>query len=386
MKTKFALVLSGGGFNGAFQVGALKYISEKWKSISGSDKPMKFDIISGVSAGAINGALVAMNELSLLHDLWVNKIGKNGASEIYTSAVIDTASKEDKLKFRLDKKELTKQLLENIDLKLSFFGKLGIIFSKEKRQSFIDSAMEQLGNAIKSNLHKVKSIADNTPLHLKLGQYLDRRKIKDTVFTCGFVSLNSGMYHSVKHSDFETPEDFVNGVLASTAMPAVWKPVEKVSFYEGSNRVTSLNNIDGGIMNVSPLGDVIKLINEDPEECRYKIIVLNCNSGFPKVQDFQNKSIGEITMRAIYELSLTEIFNNDVSHFLQMNELVQQFGEFGKNVQLRSASKRPIKAFDAIVVNPDRNVEMGNSLVANEKLIYQRMAHGYANAQKAFLV
>lgn len=386
MKTKFALVLSGGGFNGAFQVGALKYISEKWRSISGSDKSMKFDIISGVSAGAINGALVAMNELNLLHDLWVNKIGKNGASEIYTSPVIDTASKEDKLKFRMDRKELSRQLLENIDLKLSFFGKLGIIFSKEKRQAFIDTAFEQLGNAVKANLHKIKSVADNTPLQIKLSKYLDRRKIKDTVYTCGFVSLNSGQYYSVKHSDFATSEDFVNGVLASTAMPAIWKPVEKVSFYEGATVVSAYNNIDGGVMNVSPLGDVIKLINEDPEECRYKIIVINCNSGFPKIQEYQNKSIGEIAVRAIYELSLTEIFNNDVSHFLQMNELVQQFTEFGKNIQLRSVSNRPIKAFDAIVVNPDRNVEMGNSLVANEKLIDQRIAHGYANAQKAFLV
>jgi len=386
MKTKFALVLSGGGFNGAFQVGALKYISEKWRSISGSDKPMKFDIISGVSAGAINGALIAMNEQSLLHDLWVNKIGRNGASEIYTSPVIDTQHKGDKLKFKLDKKELTRQLLASVDLKLSFFSKLGVIFSKEKRQAFIDSAIEQLGEAVKANLHKIKSIADNTPLHLKLGRYLDRSKIKGTIFTCGFVSLNTGTYHSVAHTDFTTPEDFVNGVLSSTAIPAIWKPVEKVSFLEGQKRVTAYNNVDGGIMNVSPLGDVIKLINEDPEECRYKIIVINCNSGFPKIQEYQNKSIGEIAARAIYELSLTEVFNNDVSHFLQMNDLVKQFTGFGKNVQLRTGDNRPIKAFDAIVVNPDRNVDMGSSLVANEKLIYQRMAHGYLNAQKAFLV
>lgn len=386
MKTKFALVLSGGGFNGAFQVGALKYISEKWRSISGSEQPMKFDIISGVSAGAINGALVAMNELSLLHDLWVNKIGKNGASEIYTSAFIDTQNQGDKIKFKLDKKQLASQILENVDLNLSFFSKLGIIFSKEKRQSFIDSAIGQLGDAVKAKLHTFKNIADNTPLHQKLGQYLNRSKINGTIFTCGFVSLDSGIYHSVKHSDFATPDDFVNGVLSSTAIPTIFRPVEKVSFYEGTNRITACNNVDGGIMNVSPLGDVIKLINEDPEECRYKIIVVNCNSGYPKIQQFQNKSIGAIAARAIYELSLTEVFNNDISHFLQMNDLVKQFTEFGKNAQLRSPNNRPIKAFDAIVVNPDRNLEMGSSLVANEKLIYQRMAHGYANAQKAFLV
>ena len=34
-KKKIALVLSGGGFNGAFQVGALNYINENWKKITG---------------------------------------------------------------------------------------------------------------------------------------------------------------------------------------------------------------------------------------------------------------------------------------------------------------------------------------------------------------
>ena len=69
-----------------------------------------------------------------------------------------------------------------------------------------------------------------------------------------------------------------------------------------------------------------------------------------------------------------------------MNELVKQFLEFGKNTQLRNVSNRPIKAFDAVIINPDKNFDLGNGLVANPKLIDLRMAHGYANAQKAFLV
>jgi hypothetical protein len=31
-KTKYALVLSGGGFKGAFQLGALNYMKEHWAS------------------------------------------------------------------------------------------------------------------------------------------------------------------------------------------------------------------------------------------------------------------------------------------------------------------------------------------------------------------
>ena len=99
---KFALVLSGGGFNGAFQLGALNYLHDNWKKITGLSSPMKFDIIAGVSVGAINGSMIAMNKLGTLNQLWLDKIAKKGASEIYTSDFIDTNSKGDNLKMKLD--------------------------------------------------------------------------------------------------------------------------------------------------------------------------------------------------------------------------------------------------------------------------------------------
>lgn len=381
MKTKFALVLSGGGFNGAFQVGALKYIQDNWKTISGLETPMKFDIVSGVSAGAINGALVAMNELDLLHQLWIDRIAKLGASEVYTSEFIDTETKQDKLKFKFDLKDLAKRLSIRVDLNLGLFEKLGMLLSKAKRQAVIDELTAKLSDSVKANIRNFRSIADNAPLHEKLKQYLDRSKIKDTVFTCGFVSLNSGVYHSVQHEDFLTDEDFVNGVLASSAIPVIWNPVDKVSFYRGRDLVNSHNNVDGGIMNVSPLGDVIKLISDDPEDCRYKIIVINCNCGVPQYEAFSNKSIGAIAARSIYDLAVTEIFNNDVNHFLQINDLVKQVEWLDKG--LKSADGRRIKAFDAVVISPEVSYDLGSPLVANEKLIYQRMAHGFQQAGKA---
>jgi NTE family protein len=384
MKTKFALVLSGGGFNGAFQVGALKYISENWKEISGFDTPMKFDIISGVSTGAINGALVAMNELDLLHNLWINQIGKLGASEIYSSDFIDTKSTADKLKFKLDITQLSKRLNLKVDLKLGLWNKLGLIFSKDKRTELFKDIFTQLEKSVQANLKNFRSIADNTPLFNKLSQYLNRKKIIDTKYTCGFVSLNTGAYHSVCQDDFLTDKDFVNGVLASTSIPAIWKPVDKVSFYERSTVINAHNNVDGGIINVSPLGDVINMINEDDQECIYKIIVINCNSGIPKYETFSNKSIGAILARSVYELTLTEVFNNDVNHFLQINDLIKQIEVANSKIVLKTAQNRPMKAFDAVIINPSRTFELGNPLVANEKLIYQRMAHGFEQAVKSF--
>jgi NTE family protein len=59
---KRALVLSGGGAKGAFQIGALEYLIEKMG--------MSFDIIAGVSVGALNGTLIAMNRLDRLKEIW----------------------------------------------------------------------------------------------------------------------------------------------------------------------------------------------------------------------------------------------------------------------------------------------------------------------------
>src|SRR5882724_8382828 len=49
MKTRTALVLSGGGLFGAWQAGAWRALSERWKP----------DLIVGASAGALNGYAIA---------------------------------------------------------------------------------------------------------------------------------------------------------------------------------------------------------------------------------------------------------------------------------------------------------------------------------------
>ena len=59
---KIGLALAGGGPLGSYQVGVLKYLKEKnWH----------FDVITGTSVGAINGALVVTNEVEKLEKLWL---------------------------------------------------------------------------------------------------------------------------------------------------------------------------------------------------------------------------------------------------------------------------------------------------------------------------
>lgn len=73
-KPKFGLVLAGGGAKGAYQVGVLKYLSEKLN--------FKPDMIAGTSIGALNGSFLASHQpfdlaVKSLEDVW-DKIGREG--------------------------------------------------------------------------------------------------------------------------------------------------------------------------------------------------------------------------------------------------------------------------------------------------------------------
>ncbi len=62
MAKKTALVLSGGGAKGAFQCGAEKYAREV--------KGYRWDVIAGVSVGALNGTMLAMEKYDRLFEVW----------------------------------------------------------------------------------------------------------------------------------------------------------------------------------------------------------------------------------------------------------------------------------------------------------------------------
>ncbi len=62
MAKRTALILSGGGAKGAFQCGAEKYAREV--------KGYTWDIIAGVSVGALNGVMLSMGKFQRLFEIW----------------------------------------------------------------------------------------------------------------------------------------------------------------------------------------------------------------------------------------------------------------------------------------------------------------------------
>ena len=368
---KIALVLSGGGFKGAFQVGALQYLRENWDRIAPQRPPLSFDIVAGVSVGSLNGLLVATGEFERLLQLWED-VAENGVGEIYTSDFIDTTADPDnpnpRLKFTLTWDTLRRnfpQTTRNILLRALF-----------NRQSLL--------RAFREEFQRFRAVANNDPLYRKLQTLARRDRIGDTVYKCGVVSLRTGRYHALRHDEFPDDVAFARGVLASTAMPIVWPPVEGLA----TDRGTLESVVDGGIRDVSPLGDVIEEIAraESPED--YTIIIINCSSGRVDEEPFADKNIVQIALRSLVDVAITEIFNNDIREFIDKNYILQQIraklpGETIYDYDADTNGRgNPLRFFNAIVIQPEANV-LGDTLTASRPQIAYRMAHGRARAEIA---
>ena len=375
-KQKFALVLSGGGFKGAFQVGALNYLRENWNQIFPEAGPMHFDIIAGVSVGALNGVMLAMNKEKELNELW-ELIARNGVEEVYTSPFIDTKAQGEEPKFSFNAEVLKEQFLPDFQVKAKLLDGVKMLFSKKARQKFIEKTMEDAASSIGSHIANFRNIADNTPLYEKLKKTVDREAITDCQYFCGFVSLDDGAYSSVSSERFIDNKDLIKGILASTAIPIVWNPVPDIRTADKRIR----NSVDGGIRNNSPLGDVIRAIEDDPEDnVEYTVVIINCGTGSIREQDFSRSNIFEIALRSLEEITLSEIFNNDIKHFMRINELVCQAKAAG--VEVFKEQDCPLQEFKSLLIQPADDI-LGNMLCANEALIRLRMKHGRQKAEEA---
>ncbi len=371
---KYALVLSGGGFRGAFQAGALQVLQENWKTLTGQDGDMQFDLIAGVSAGALNGAMVAMQKLDVLQNIW-NEVAERGVEVIYTSDFIDTRDRTGELKLDFDLKVVLERFLPGIDLN---FGRiLGVLFSPKKRR--------ELTEALREGIRNFRAVADNSPLRQLLEKHLEREAIRHGTFYCGFVSLDSGNYYGVPHHDFISDDAFVHGVLASTTMPLIWEPEPYVQV-EG---YTSFQNVDGGLKNLSPLGELIGAIHrqEDPE-ADYTIFIVNCSNGHLGHKRMSKSNAAEIAMRALVEIAMDEIFENDLREFLRINDLLLQMREADLSFPLRDFDFRTgkrghvLKPFRSVLIQPDSGI-LGDSLTAGKGATELRIQHGRVKALKA---
>ena len=182
-----ALVLPGGGAKGAFQAGVLQVLREQG---------FTYDVISGISVGSLNGAMLATDQFDTMIKVWKNLTPK----QVYR------------------KKTLAGLARRYLQYKIGL-GKPPV------------------------------SKFDNGPLHTLLRDHLKDRPTT-VPFTFGYVKLETGRYirASIPHQEPHTiSEEDIRRILASTAIPAVFNPVS----------VNGYQCVDGGLRDISPIREVL---------------------------------------------------------------------------------------------------------------------------------
>lgn len=274
-----ALVLSGGGAKGAFQVGALQVLKEQG---------VTFDAISGVSVGTLNGAMLATGQFAELVTIWENLSPRQ---------------------------VLTEHSLLGIARRYLTY-KLG--FGKPPVSRF-----------------------DNAPLERLMRRHLLGKSVSKP-FHFGFVTLETGEYVQavIRQTGGHTIDDMdVKRVLASTAIPVMFKPV----FVNDSVWV------DGGLRNISPIAQVLPY-----NPGRVIIIPTEPLGGEPGAEEVRD--IIDIALRAINTM-LDEIFREDIDRFLSVNRLVRQAEE--QDAVLRKENGTSYRYFEPLVIAPEEGLGSG---------------------------
>lgn len=261
---KQALVLAGGGAKGAFEVGAAYQLIK--------ERGLWFDVITGVSIGAINGSMLGQAK---------------------------------------DQAELTALVEKLKELWFALKGKDDVYRPWYPRvPEFLNAAMTLLNN--KKSLFHVK------PARKLIEANVDPDRLRNSGIEVrfGYVDFVSGRY--VPASNREHP-DLIGAVMASGAIPVTFPPVELPGGEEG---------LDGGVRNGTPVAaafEALRMWPEGDEPDRMYVVIPSTKprtEAFPEFAGIKLTSWLKVGERAI-QIITDEIHVNDVKHALEINELVK---------------------------------------------------------------
>lgn len=287
---KIALILSGGGAKGAFQCGAERYAREV--------KGFHWDIIAGVSVGALNGVMLAMGKYQRLFEVW-NSISND---QVYAGG-------------------------------FNLWRVLRLLFG-------------------------AKSFYSNDPLSRLLKAELEPEKITAELLI-GTVSLITGEYVQFTRDSPALAE----AILASTTIPVIWSPLDVDE--------QNLSMVDGGVRNITPLGDVLAL---EPDE----LVVINCSPQRPTCLSQTPSNVLQIGLRSL-DLMMNEIFVNDLREFQRINALVRQAEEKGM-VLTHPHTGRPYRYVPCHVIDPD--YDLGDTLDFSQETVQASLKAGVRRARE----
>ncbi len=306
MSKKVALVLSGGGARGAYQAGVLKGLAE----ILPEKKKSPFQIISGVSAGAINSAKLACdlesfaNAVEKLSYLW---------SQIKTEQVFST------------------DFLTLNKLSMSFFGK------KKNFDSLLDTS--PLQKLLKDNcdFSKIKKNID--------GQILESLIITTNNYSSGsavsFVQTSTANL-TWKESRRVAKLAQINEqhIMASSAIPMLFPPIQIDTQYYG----------DGCVRNNTPCSPSIRMGAE-----KLFVIGVRTQSQAELIETHSDLLQAPSIVRIINTL-LNAVLLDSVEQDVKRIQKINQFITDSQSLSNSQSTSKDLLAIPALCISPSEDI------------------------------
>ncbi len=338
------LVLTAGGARGAYQAGVLKRIGELALL---RDAPLPFQVVTGASAGAINGALVASRSASF-------REATRSAAQLWSGVRMEQV-------FRTDAWSLGMGALGMVrDMTLAGF----------------------LGHTV------TQSLFDASPLYELVSRHFDAGGIAEAIERGHLYALaiTATSYHSGRSYTFVQgrpghpvwtksrrvvlPVELgPDHVCASAAIPIVFPPVRVASI------AGDLYFGDGGLRQVTPFSPAIRLgasrvLAVGIRSQRASDALSREELGTAEEAGLQGPSIVRPPLAQICGVFLNAIFidhlDSDLDHLRRMNELIRSYGTAVGDGDPRSpAVSEPMRLVTPLVITPSEDLA----------LVAQRFAH-----------
>ncbi|MBO9668522.1 MAG: patatin-like phospholipase family protein [Bdellovibrio sp.] len=340
MSKKMGLVLSGGGARGAYQVGVLSALYEI--SLS-SGVPLKFDFLSGVSAGAINASSLASN----CDDM---KIATQSLAKLWSEISFEQVFSTDSLTM----------------------GKIGLQWLKELSMGGFAGTTPGRG------------LLDTTPLRGLIHSNMDYEKVRANIeagyldalcitsidyaksATTSFVqskgtlpSWDKGRKRS-EHTEISTEH-----ILASSAIPLLFPPVKVADRYFG----------DGAVRNHAPCSPVIYLGAE-------KLLVIGVRLQASTAHEIRGSSDSNApsvarVVNTILNGVLLDAVEQDIERLRRLNEYANAISL----EQQKTVSLRPI---EHLFISPSEDIgEMAVQKASKLPRVIRYLMKGLGNMQDA---
>lgn len=303
--TKKALYLAGGGARGAYQAGVLKAIND----ILGV-QTIPFDVISGVSVGCINAAVLAGNAANFatgvnkLEELW---------SEIHSQQI-----------FNASNYELSKSVLRNFSNMVVKQSQAGYLLDTGPLREFITKHIDfnAITSAIENgHLEAMEVISNCYETHQTISFYQH-----------GTPDFDDWNYprHGSKRVELQ-----MEHILASSALPLFFPPAKIEGFHYG----------DGSMGLVAPLRGAIRLqVN--------KILILGTRQlpTFVDPEQFRNEDIG---IARILGGMLNGLFLDNLDRDIEM---VNRMNDIARLLSMWKKRHSPWRPIETLHLRPSQDI------------------------------